>query len=213
MRDSLIKEKHGGGLAGHFGIDKTMALVSEIYFWPPIHKNVRKFVQSCKICQVAKGSSQNVGLYKPLAVPKKPWEDFSMDFILGLPRTQRGDDSIFVVVDRFSKMTHFIPCKKTTDAVHVANLFFKEVVRLHGLPRSIVLDKDTKFVGYFWRTLWKKMKMDLKFSSTFHPHTDGQTEVVNRSLRNLLRFLTGDKFGSWNLALAQEEFAYNNSVN
>lgn len=119
-----------------------MALVSENYFWPQIHKDVRKFVQSCRVCQVAKGSSQNTGLYKPLIVPERPWQDISMDFVMGLPKTQRGHDSIFVLVDIFSKMAHFIACKKTTDAVHVADLFFKEIVRLHKLPKSIVLDRD-----------------------------------------------------------------------
>ena len=93
-------------------------------------------------------------------------------------------------------MIHFIPCKKTSDAVHIADLFFKEVVRLHGLPKSIVSDQDTKFVGYFWRTLWKKLKIDLKFSLSHHPQTDGQIEVVNHNLRNLLRCLVGDNLKS-----------------
>ena len=142
---------------------------------------------------MAKGVKQNIGSYQPLPILEKSWEDVSMDFILGLPRTQCGHDPIFVVVESFSKMAHFISYKKTSDAIHITDLFFREVVRLHGLPKSIVLDRDTKLVGYFWRTLWKKVEDRFEFSSSHHPKTNGQIEVVNHSLGNLLRCLVGDK--------------------
>lgn len=126
--------------------------------------------------------------------------------------TQRGHDSIFVVVDQFLKIAHFIACKKTMDAVNVAVLFFREVYRLHGLPASIVSDRDTCCLSY-WVHRWKLLGTSLDMSTVYHPHTDWQTEVTNRSLGNLLRCLVGDNINSWDSKLGQVEFAKNHALN
>ncbi|GJU47342.1 putative reverse transcriptase domain-containing protein [Tanacetum coccineum] len=169
----IIKELHGEGHVGH---DCTLQLVQASYFWPTMRKEVDRYVKRCRVCQVSKGTTTNAGLYMPLPIPLQPWVDISMDFVLGLPRTQRDNASIFGVVDRFSKMVQFIPCKKTTDAVNVAQLFFKDVYRLHGLPSSIVSDWDTRFLSHFWRSLWK-MAWDQKLCQAEFAHN----HVVNRS--------------------------------
>ncbi|KAE8661446.1 hypothetical protein F3Y22_tig00113725pilonHSYRG00321 [Hibiscus syriacus] len=175
LRQQIISELHN---EGHFGRDKTLALISSDFYWPKLTSDVAHYVDCCYVCQRCKGVLTNAGLYTPLHVPEAPWFDVSMDFVLGLPRTQRASDSIFVMVDRFSKMAHFVACRKTIDADRIAHLYFKEI---------------------------------LNFSSAYHPQTDGQTEVVNRSLGNLLRCLAGTKPKQWDLALPQAEFAYNRS--
>lgn len=210
LRAKLVSELHG---EGHVGRDRTVDLVQRRFFWPSLCRDVTRHVHRCRVCQLSKGTTTNAGLYRPLLVPSLPWAAVSMDFVLGLPRTQRGFDSIFVVVDLFSKMVHFIPCKRTSDAMHVAQLFFREVFRLHGLPTSIVSDRDTRFLSHFWRSLWRMANTELHFSSAYHPQTDGQTEVVNRSLGNLLRCLVGDHVKSWDLKLSQAEFAHNSALN
>jgi len=152
------------------------------------------------------------GLYTPLPVACAPWEDISKDFVLGLPRTQRGFDSIFVVVDHFSKMAHFIPCHKVDDASNISRLFLRDVARLHGLAKTIVSDIDPKFISRFWRTLWGRLGTKLNFSTSCHPQTDGQTDIFNRSLSAMLRVIWKGNHKSRDEYLPHIEFAYNRVV-
>ena len=124
VRLLLLQEAHGGGLMGHFGVYKTHEVLAAHFFWPRMRRDVERLVAHCTTCQKAKSRLSNHGLYMPLPVPMSPWLDISMDFVLGLPRTKKGRDNIFVVVDRFSKMAHFVSCHKTDDASSVAELFF-----------------------------------------------------------------------------------------
>jgi transposase InsO family protein len=172
---------------GHFGVKKTEDVLAAHFFWPKMRRDVERYVSWCMTCNKAKSRLNPHGLYMPLPVPSVPWEDISMDFVLSLPRIKRGRDSIFVVVDRFSKMAHFIHCHKSNNASHVADLFFTKIVHLHGVPNTIVSDRDAKFLSHFWRTLWFKLRTKLLFSTTCHPQMDGQIEVVNHTLSTMLR--------------------------
>ena len=135
--------------------------------------------------------------YTSLPIPSKPWVDIFMDFVLGLPRSKRGRDSIFVVVDRFYKIVHFISCHKTDDVTHIADLFIREIVRLHVVPRSIMSDLDFKFFSYFWKVLWDKLVTKLLFSTTCHPQMDGQIKGVNRTLSTLLHAMIQKNLKNW----------------
>ena len=144
-------------------------MLSDHFFWPHMKRDVERICEKCITCKRAKSKVMPHGLYTPLPIPSEPWVDISMDFVLGLPRSKGGRNSIFVVVDRFSKMAYFIPCHKTDDATHVAGLFFKEIVRIHGIPRTIVSDRDVKFLSHLWKMLWSKLGTRLLYSTTCHP--------------------------------------------
>ncbi|KAK8578848.1 hypothetical protein V6N13_142123 [Hibiscus sabdariffa] len=152
-----------------------------------MRRDVERVYERCISCKKAKSRLQPHGLYTPLPIPEAPWVDISMDFVLGLPSTQSGKDSVFVVVDR-------------------------DVVQLHGMPRIIVSDRDAKFLSHLWRTLWNRLGTKLLFSMTCHPQTDGQTKVVNRLLSTMIRAIIQKNLKSWEDCLPHFEFAYNRST-
>ena len=143
--EMLVRESQGGGMMGHFGVKK---ILHEDFYWPSMKHDVQSVYDKCIPCKQAKFKVMSRGFYTPLFVSNHPWTDVSMDFLLGLPRSQGGKDSIFVV-DRFSKMAHFIVCSKINDATHIADLFFKEVVHLHGLAKTIVSDREVRILSHF----------------------------------------------------------------
>jgi hypothetical protein len=145
----FLQEAHGGGLMRHFRVTKTEDVLVAYFFWPKMRHDVERYGSRCSTYNKAKSWLNPHGLYMPLLVSSVPWEDIFMDFILELPRTNRGRDSIFVVDNHFSKMAHFIPCHKSDNASHVADLFFTEIVRLHGVLNTIVLDRNAKFLSHF----------------------------------------------------------------
>jgi hypothetical protein len=169
VRLLFLQEAHGGGLMGHFRVKKIEDVLAAHFFWPKMRRDVDPYMSQCTTCNKAKSRLNPHSLYMPLSVPSVPWEDISMDFVLGLLRTKRGRNSIFVVVDQFSKMAHFIPCHKSDNASHVADLFFTKIIRLHGVPNTIDSDRDAKLLSHFWRTLWFKLGTKLLFSTTCHP--------------------------------------------
>jgi len=132
-----------------------------------------------------------------------------MDFVVALPRTQRGKDSVMVVVDRFTKMAHFVTCHKAHDASHIADLYLREIIRLYGVPKTNISDRDTKFFSYFWRSLWHLLGTKLLYNTTCHPQTDGQTEVTNRTQPALMRTMVQKNLKKWDIKLPHAEFAYN----
>jgi transposase InsO family protein len=151
------------------------------------------------------------GLLQPLKVPDWKWDQIHMDFIIRLPKTKSGYDSIWVVVDCLTKVAHFILVKTTYTSAKFADIYMKRIVCLRGVPKSIVSDRGTQFTSHFWKQLHESLGTRLEFSTTFHPQTDGQTERVNQILEDMLRACALDYGSSWDDNLPYAEFSYNNS--
>ncbi|GBG61225.1 hypothetical protein CBR_g19758 [Chara braunii] len=194
LRVRAVAEFHDQAAAGHMGFHKTLARVSRLYVTPKRKDFVKDYVAECPTCQEVNSANHlPYGLLQPLPIPKGRWQSISMDFIGPLrPPTPRGHDAILVVVDRFTKRARFVPCRYAISAREVADIVFDRVVRDHGLPLSIIYDRDPRFTSRFWRRLHEVYGTQLRFSSSYHPQTDGQTEITNKTLGDILRKIVRD---------------------
>ncbi|MCO5591618.1 hypothetical protein L7F22_045607 [Adiantum nelumboides] len=216
MRKMLLQEHHEVPYGAHPGINKTYKILTAVYYWPQMKQDVVNYVKACHSCQTMKTSRQlPQGLLQPLPILNERWESISMDFIVTLPKSSKSNTQILVTTDRFSKMVYFISCRITTSAPDIASLFIQHNFRIHGLPKSIVSNRDPKFTGHFWtslfKSLFKSLGTNLLFSSAYHPQTDGQTERVNQTLEEMLRHYIQIRLNTWEEYLPLVEFAYNNS--
>ena len=197
MIPTLLTEYHSTPTGGHMGIAKTLARLSENFSWPGIRQDVTDFVTNCLPYQQTKYETKKIaGLLCPLPVPQRPWEDLSLDFILGLP-LYHGNSVILVVVDRFSKGIHLGMLPAAHTAHVVASLFIEIVGKIYGLPRSLVSDRDPLFLSHFWRELFQLSGTQLRMSSAYHPQSDGQTEVMNKVVEQYLRAFVHHRPHTW----------------
>lgn len=175
-------------------------------------RDIAEFVACCDVCQRIKAEHQRpAGLLQPLQIPQWKWEEIGMDFITGLPRTKTGYDSVWVIIDRLTKVAHFIPVKTTYKGDKLAELYMARIVCLHGVPKRIVSDRGSQFTSHFWASLHDALGTHLNFSTAYHPQTDGQTERVNQILEDMLRACALEFTVDWERCLPYAEFAYNNS--
>eukprot|EP00253_Pinus_taeda_P016981 PITA_16981 len=211
IKNLIMDEFHVSHYAGHPGYQKMMTAIRKDYFWPGMKKKIAEYLARCLECQQIKAEHQHpAGLLQPLPIPEWKWEIISMDFITGLPKTKKNNDSIMVVVDKLRKAAHFIPVQSTYKATQIAHVFMQNVFRLHGLPKTIISDRDVKFTSAFWRTLFADLGTQLNFSTAYHPQTDGQKERVNQVVEDMLRAYVMQQPTLWEEYLHLVEFAYNN---
>ncbi|GJP64571.1 hypothetical protein CLOP_g21549 [Closterium sp. NIES-67] len=209
----LLEGYHDVLYAGHFGSNKTLTGIAKHYYWPHMAADVQQFVTSCATCQRMKSSKQKkTGLLQPLPVPEQPWQVVSLDFITGLLATTSGHDTILVVIDKFSKMGHFIPTHTTARTEETSQLFVRYIISQHGIPTTLISDRDPKFTSKFWKELMSLLGTKLAMSSAYHPQTDGQTERLNQIVEQLLRAASKDEISKWDLHLPTLEFACNNAT-
>jgi hypothetical protein len=210
LRKQILDEAHLFKFSIHPGSTK---IYQDLHFWwSRMKREIAKYVSECDRCQRVKASHLRVsGTLQPLPIPSWKWEDISMDFIVGPPNTSQKHDSIWVIIDRLTKIAHFLPVHTTYSAKKYAEVYLDQIVRLHGVPKTIIFDRGAQFIARFWEQLQFALGTKLIRSSAYHPQTDGQTERVNQILEDMLRACIIHNGMSWDKCLALAEFSYNNS--
>jgi hypothetical protein len=212
IRELILKEAHETAYSIHPGSEKMYQDLKKKFWWYGMKREIAEHVAICDSCRRIKAEHQRpAGLLQPLQIPQWKWDEIGMDFIVGLPRTRAGYDSIWVVVDRLTKSAHFIPVKTNYSSAVLAELYMSRIVCLHGVPKKIVSDRGTQFTSHFWQQLHEALGTHLNFSSAYHPQTDGQTERTNQILEDMLRACALQDQSGWDKRLPYAEFSYNNS--
>ncbi|CAL1379503.1 unnamed protein product [Linum trigynum] len=210
LRSKLLHLFHSSPVGGHSGVQVTYQLIKPYFYWPGLKAAVRQWVLGCDVCQRCKEETMaSLGLLQPLPVPTRAWKDVSMDFVEGLPLSQ-GKQVLLVVVDRFTKSAHFFGLKHPYTTFEVAQIFFDGVFKYHGMPSTIVCERDATFTRKFWTEFFHLQHTDIHYSTAYHPKTDGQTERVNRCLEDYLRRMTFHRPQDWAAWLTLAEWCYNN---
>ncbi|KAL4388247.1 hypothetical protein GQ457_09G020500 [Hibiscus cannabinus] len=212
LRQTILRESHGTPYTVHPGGNKMYRNLRTQYWWKGMKCDITRYVSKCLTCKRVKAEHQvPSGLLQPIQIPQWKWERVTMDFVSGLPLTPSKKDSVWVILDRLTKSAHFPHVRKDYPLQKLAKLYIAEIVRLHGVPVSVISDREPRFTSKFWRKLHEALGTHLSFSTAYHPQTDGQSERVIQILEDMLRSCGIDFRGSWEDHLPLVEFAYNNS--
>ena len=209
----LLEQVHDSRMAAHCGRHRTLARATAAFYWPGMYGDVIRYVESCHRCQIAKGERRaEMGNPQALSVPEEPWQVIHMDWISGFEPSPEGYDAILVFVDSLTSMVHLQPCRKTDTARETAQHFIHNVVRLHGMPATVVSDRDVRLRAHFWRALQDRLGTELRFTTAHAPNSNGKVERVNAVLGDLLRALCSHSGKDWAQHLDLAEFAINGST-
>ncbi|GKA30987.1 putative reverse transcriptase domain-containing protein [Tanacetum coccineum] len=212
LRTLVMHESHKSKYSIHPGSDKMYQDLKQLYWWPNMKANIATYVSKCLTCAKVKAEHQKPsGLLVQPEIPEWKWEKITMDFVTKLPKTANGYDTIWVIVDRLTKSAHFLPMRENDPMEKLMKLYMKEVVTRHGVPVSIISDRDGRFTSLFWQALHKALGTRLDMSTAYHPETDGQSERTIQTLEDMLRACVLDFGKSWDRHLPLVEFSYNNS--